>query len=74
LAAFLVTRGGKSRWEKLSRAVTASTLALMFAQPLGLAIQAYVTTSSNVTHLAIGRVTCLAFGGIVVHSVQVVSG
>jgi hypothetical protein len=60
LAAFFALGVGRSRarfrWAYLPEALLAATAAAIVAQPLGLLLQQYVTTSSDMAHLRIVRV------------------
>lgn len=50
----------KEHWlEKLPRVVVAATIAMVFAGPLGFAVQENVTTSSDASALSLGAITRL---------------
>jgi hypothetical protein len=78
LGAFL-TLGGLSKnqpkglWQRLTRlplACTAAMLGIVLAQPLGAALQAYVTTQADVGDLHIVDVAQEKRAGIIVHHVR----
>ncbi|MEA3342421.1 MAG: DUF6391 domain-containing protein, partial [Chloroflexota bacterium] len=78
LGAFLAlggvfTRRPQSRWERFTRlplACTAAMLGIVAARPLGVALQAHVTTQADVGDLRIVGVTREEKGGVVVHHVR----
>jgi hypothetical protein len=72
LSAFLVMLNRKQRkwWERLSEVMLATTAALIIAQPLGLILQKYLTTSSEVGDLTIKRINCQQVGNLVLHRVE----
>jgi hypothetical protein len=72
LSAFAVMLNRRQRkwWERLSEVVLATTAALIIAQPLGLMLQEYITTSAEVGDLAIKRITCQQAGSLVFHRVE----
>ena len=59
----------KSRLAKLPQIVLAATVAVIAAQPLGLALQKHVTTLPEVEEVTIGEITRLRRGQVVVHHV-----
>jgi hypothetical protein len=73
-AAFLALGVGGSRsrfrWAYLPEALLAATAAAIVAQPLGLLLQQYVTTSSDVGRLQIVRVYKQRGGSVPVHRVE----
>ncbi|HUX77015.1 MAG TPA: DUF6391 domain-containing protein [Anaerolineae bacterium] len=78
LGAFLALGGGatgraRSRLEQLARlplAFAAATLGIVLAQPLGIALQAHVTTQADVGDLRIVSVTQERKAGVLVHHVR----
>jgi hypothetical protein len=71
LSAFAVTSvRSKSRLAKLSQILLATTAAIIVAQPLGLALQEYLTTSPKVGKVQIERITRKVMGRITVHRVD----
>ena len=78
LGAFLALGGGatgraRSRLERLARlplAFAAATLGILLAQPLGIALQAHVTTQADVGDLRIVGVTQERKAGVLVHHVR----
>jgi len=78
LGAFLALGGASTtrprrRLEQLARlplAFVAATLGIILAQPLGSALQAYVTTQANVGDMQIVSVTQERRAGILVHHVR----
>ena len=78
LGAFLALGGGatgraRSRLERLARlplAFAAATLGIVLAQPLGIALQAHVTTQADVGDLHIVGVTQERKAGVLVHHVR----
>lgn len=72
LAAFGATLGRpRSRWERLPIALTAATVAAIFAQPLAQMAQERVTTSTDVEGLYIANITRQEHASYVVHKVAV---
>ncbi len=63
LAAFLAL-GRRPRWARLPDAMIATTLAALIAQPAGLALQRYITTSPKVQGARVAGVTRKNFAGI----------
>jgi hypothetical protein len=74
MAAFLALGVGRSRsrfrWAYLPEALLAATAAAIVAQPLGLLLQQYVTTSSDVGHLQIVRVYKQRGGQVPIHRIE----
>jgi len=78
LGAFLALGGAstsrpRSRLEQLARlplAFVAATLGIILAQPLGAALQAYVTTQANVGDMQIVSITQERRAGVLVHHVR----
>jgi hypothetical protein len=70
LAAFLAMGRSKSRLSKLPRFILAATIAVFFAQPLGLLFQERVTTSTDVGGLRVGGVTRREVGSLTIHKVK----
>jgi len=71
-AVFAATSFGKrrSRWESLPTAITAATLALLVAQPIGPLLQEYITTSADMSALQILGVYRVNTSGVPVHRVD----
>lgn len=71
LAAWLATSGRRrSFWEQLPSALLAATIALLFAQPLGMLMQERFTTSPAVGDLRLREVLSGRWGTTVVHRVK----
>lgn len=71
LSSFVAMSGrSKSRLAKLPQVVLAATVAVMAAQPLGLALQKHVTTLPEVEGVTIGEITRQRRGQVVVHHVH----
>lgn len=66
---FLGTRTWRDRMERFPLVAMLATLALIFAQPLGLAIQRDITTSGQMRDLEITDITRSEQGGLVTHFV-----
>jgi hypothetical protein len=64
-----VSGRSKSRWTKLPQIILAATLAVIAAQPLGLALQRYVTTQPEVEWVSIEGITRQRRGQVVFHHV-----
>jgi hypothetical protein len=74
LSSFVVMSGhSKSRLAKLPQIILAATIAVMVAQPLGLALQKHVTTLSEVEGVTIEGITRQRRGQVVVHHVRLKS-
>jgi len=63
----------RRRFDQLPFAILAATLAVVVAQPLGLLLQAQVTTSPDVHNLIVKRVTCRQQSPLAVHYVETVT-
>jgi len=61
----------KSRWARLSQVLWAATLGVLVAQPLGQWAQTWLTTSAQVEHAQIGRVTSQRQGSLLRHDIEV---
>jgi len=61
---------GRARWERFPIVVLLATLALIFAQPLGLTLQREVTTSGDMRGLEITRITRQPGGRWTTHFVE----
>ena len=59
----------RDRWGRLPLVALMCTLAIMAAQPVGLAVQRDVTTSGDVRGLAVSRIERTETGGVVTHFV-----
>jgi hypothetical protein len=71
LSAFMVTSiRSKSRLAKLPQILLATTAAIIVAQPLGLVLQEYLTTSPQVERVRVEGITRQVMGKIVVHRVD----
>jgi len=72
LSSFVVMSGrSKSRLVKLPQAILAATIAVIAAQPLGLALQKHVTTLPDVEGVTIEGITRQQRGQVVVHQVRI---
>ncbi len=69
----LVASTGRSRsaLAKLPRVVLAATVAAVAAQPLGIRVQKYVTTSPDLSALNIGKITRQVRANTITHFVEV---
>jgi len=72
LSSFFVAMSGRSkpRLAKLPQAILAATLAVIAAQPLGLALQKHVTTLSDVEGVTVEKITRQKQGQVVVHRID----
>jgi hypothetical protein len=71
LSAFAVTSvRSKSRLARLPQILLATTAAIIVAQPLGLALQEYLTTSPRVERVRIEKITRQVMGKITAHRVD----
>ena len=66
---FFGANNWRARWERLPFVAILTTLALIFSQPLGLALQREVTTSGDMRGLEIVSVQRRGRGGLVTHFV-----
>jgi hypothetical protein len=75
LSSFVAMSSGrsKSRLAKLPQVILAATIAVMAAQPLGLALQRHVTTLPEVEGATIEGITRQRRGQVVVHHVRLKS-
>ena len=74
LSSFVAMSGrSKSRLAKLPQIILAATIAVMAAQPLGLALQKHVTTLPEVEGVTIEEITRQRSGQVVVHHVRLKS-
>jgi len=71
-SSFVVMSSGrsKSRLDKLPQIILAATMAVMAAQPLGLALQKHVTTLPEVEGVTIEEITRQRRGQVAVHHVR----
>jgi hypothetical protein len=67
---FLGANTARSRFGRLPRVALLSGLALMLAQPLGLALQRHITTSGEIREMRISGVRRSERGGWVTHFVS----
>jgi len=75
LASFVVTLGrSKPRLARLPQIILAATVAVMVAQPLGLALQQHVTTLPEVDGVIIEEITRQQRGRVVVHRIDLGQG
>lgn len=61
---------GRFRWATLPAAVLASTLAALFAQPLGLFFQEHYTTCGDPASLEIKHIRLVSSANMVVHRIE----
>lgn len=74
LSSFVAMSGrSKSRLAKLPQVVLAATMAMIVAQPLGLAVQKHVTTLSDMEGITIEEITRQQRGQVAVHHVRLKS-
>jgi hypothetical protein len=70
LSSFVAMSGrSKSRLTKLPQVILAATIAVIVAQPLGLAMQKHVTTLPEMEGVTIERITRQQRGQVVIHHV-----
>ncbi len=60
----------RRRLDQLPFAILAATLAIVAAQPLGMILQAQVTTTSQVRNLIVKQITCRQQSFLTVHHVE----
>lgn len=74
IAAFFALGVGRSRsrfrWASLPETLLAATVAAILAQPLGLLLQQYITTSGNVDNLEIMRVYKQRSDPVPIHRIE----
>lgn len=71
LSAFMVTSiRSKSRLARLPQILLATTTAIIVAQPLGLVLQEYLTTSPQVERVRVEGITRQVMGKIIIHRVD----
>jgi hypothetical protein len=70
VATFLAMGGSRSRLSKFPRFILAATLAVIAAQPLGLLVQARITTSTDLSATRIGQITRQSAGRLSIHKVE----
>ena len=74
LSSFVAMSGrSKSRLAKLPQIILAATIAVIAAQPLGLALQKHVTTLPEVEGVTIEEITRQRRGQVVIHHVRLKS-
>lgn len=61
----------RSRWERLSQVLWATTLGVLLAQPLGRWVQAWLTTSSEVEKARIEKITSQRQGSFLRHDIEI---
>lgn len=66
-----VAMGRKRHLSKLPMVLLAATAAMLIAQPLGMMVQEYVTTSSELTGVQVKAVKRQQRGKVVVHKIEV---
>ena len=69
VACFL-TLGSKDRRRRLPQAMMAATWAIIAAQPVGRAVQQYLTTSSGLSDVTIKRITRRGVGTRILHKIE----
>lgn len=74
LSSFVAMSGrSTSRLAKLPQILLAATIAVIAAQPLGLALQKHVTTLPEVEGVTVEEITRLQRGQVVIHEVRIKS-
>ncbi|MDO8672267.1 MAG: DUF6391 domain-containing protein [Dehalococcoidia bacterium] len=68
--ASLLALSGKQRSDRLSRAILASTVALVLAQPLGRLVQKHLTTSAQLQGVKISAIIRQGSSNWVVHKIE----
>ena len=71
--ACVIAVGSEKRWRKLPNVITAATMALLAARPLGYLVQKHLTTDGAVGRLNIKDVKNLGIGSARVHLVRTYS-
>jgi hypothetical protein len=71
--ACVIAVGSERRWRKLPNVITAATIALLAARPLGYLVQKHLTTDGAVGRLNIKDVKNLGIGSARVHLVRTYS-
>jgi len=61
---------GRLRWANLPEAFLAATVTAVLAQPLGLLVERYLTTSADLGELSIRCIHCQSGGRVLVHRVE----
>lgn len=61
---------GRWRWTSLPEAILAATVTAVLAQPLGLLVERYLTTSPDVGDLSIRRIHRQSGGKVLVHRIE----
>jgi len=75
LFSFVAMSGrSRSRWAKLPQILLAATMAVIAAQPLGMALQKHVTTLPQVEGVTIEEITRQQRGQVVVHRIDLGQG
>jgi hypothetical protein len=64
---FMGANDWRARWSRLPFVALLTTAALIFAQPVGMALQRHVTTSGDMRGMEITRITRRVRGGVVLH-------
>ncbi|MBE0415109.1 MAG: hypothetical protein IBX36_01010 [Dehalococcoidia bacterium] len=68
--ASLIALGGKDRRGRLPLAILAATWAIIASQPVGRAVQRYLTTSSSLSDVTIKRITRRSVGTRILHKIE----
>lgn len=69
--AALLSQGRRPQLKRLPDVIVATTLAAVVAQPIGLALQKYGTTSPDVQNARLARITKSDLGGVTYHHVDI---
>lgn len=67
----VLTLGNRNRWQRLPNVIFAAIAASVIAQPLGKLVQKYLTTDTELKHVAIGHVTRVKRGNWTLHKVDI---
>ena len=73
IACFFAFRG-KNRARRLPLAILAATWAIMAAQPIGRVVQKHVTTSADLSNVAIKRITRRGTDARILHRIETTRG
>jgi len=69
---FMGANSGSARRERLPLVAAMATMALIFAQPVGMEVQRHITTSGDMRDMRVARIDRRERGGVVAHFVTTV--
>ena len=70
LSMWLTERRSQDLFERLALAISSATLGVMLGFPLGVRLQANVTTSAEVQNLRLVEIRCETYGDVTVHYIR----